>query len=42
MPLIPTLGRQRQMELCELEAGLTYIQDSQGYAKILSEKEEEE
>ena len=24
MPLIPTLGRQRQMDLCEFKASLVY------------------
>jgi hypothetical protein len=35
--LIPTLGRQRQIDLCEFEAGLST--DSQGYTqKLLSPK----
>jgi hypothetical protein len=31
MPLIPALRRQQQMDLCEFEASLVYIGDSQSY-----------
>ena len=35
MPLIPALGRQRQVDLCEFEASLIYrsFQDSQDYTE---------
>ena len=37
MTLVPALGRQRQVDLCEFEASLLYraseFQDSQGYTE---------
>ena len=33
MPLIPTLGRQRQVDLCEFEASLVYIVSSRTGSK---------
>jgi hypothetical protein len=40
MPLMPVLGRQRQMDLCEFEARLVYIlcSKTQGYTEALSQK----
>ena len=35
MPLIPALGRQRQMDLCEFEAGLVYRASSRTASYIL-------
>ena len=34
-PLIPALGRQKQVDLCEFKARLVYMefQDSQGYTE---------
>ena len=36
MPLIPSLERQRQVDLCEFKASLIYseFQDSQGYTEL--------
>jgi hypothetical protein len=31
MPLIPALGRQRQVDFCEFRASLKEFQDSQDY-----------
>ena len=36
MPLVPTLGKQKQVDLCELEASLVYkskFQDRQSYTE---------
>ena len=42
MPLIPALGRQKQVDLCEFEASLVYkskFQDRhQSYRETLSQK----